>query len=102
MGGMDLIFTPALVRRLSGPLGLSGPMCIHRIVAIHQIETNGIEFLHLLIHYTVYMVYLAVVLIWWFGKSCRYRQIKLGCKHGFLSIQYSKLPINNLANCILE
>ena len=24
MGGMDLIFTPVLVRRLLGPLGLSG------------------------------------------------------------------------------
>ena len=28
MGGMDLIFTPALARDLSGPLGLSGPMTI--------------------------------------------------------------------------
>ena len=26
----------------------------------------------------------------------------LGCKHGFLSIQYSKLPIKNLANCIFR
>ena len=38
---------------------------------------------------TVYVVYLAVALIWWFGESRKYRQIKrtpLGCKHGFLSI----------------
>ena len=26
----------------------------------------------------------------------------LGCKHGFLSIQYSKPPIKNLANCIFR
>ena len=26
MGGMDLIFTPVLVRRLIGPPGLSGPV----------------------------------------------------------------------------
>ena len=44
---------------------------------------------------TVYMhmVYLAVALIWWFGESHKYCQIKctpliLGCKLGFLSIQY--------------
>ena len=27
---------------------------------------------------------------------------RLGCKHGFLSMQYSKLPFKNLANCTLE
>ena len=26
----------------------------------------------------------------------------LGCKHGSLSIQYSKMPIKNLANCIIR
>ena len=26
----------------------------------------------------------------------------LGCKHGFLSIQYLKLPIKTLANCIFR
>ena len=26
MGGMGLLFTPVLVRRLLGPTGLSGPM----------------------------------------------------------------------------
>ena len=26
MGGMDLVFTPMLVRRILGPLGLSGSM----------------------------------------------------------------------------
>ena len=26
----------------------------------------------------------------------------LACKHGFLSIQYSKPPIKNLANCIFR
>ena len=26
----------------------------------------------------------------------------LGCRHGFLSMQYSKLPIKTLTNCILR
>ena len=54
--------------------------------------------------YTVYAEYLAVALIWRFGEShiAKLNAHHLGCKHGFLSIRYSKPPIKNLTNCILE
>ena len=50
---------------------------------------------------TVYVVYLVVALIRWFGESHKYISPNyvnvhhLGCKHGFLSIQFK-----NFANCI--
>ena len=50
---------------------------------------------------TVYVVYLAVAL---FGALANHVNIArlnvryLGCKHEFLSIQYSKSPNKNLAN----
>ena len=47
--------------------------------------------------YTVYMVYSAVVLIWQFGVSCKYCQIKYA-----ISIQYSNLPIIILPIALLE
>ena len=30
--------------------------------------------------HTVYVVHLAVILIWWFGKFCKNRQIKVTAK----------------------
>ena len=56
-------------------------------------------------NYTIYVVYLAVGLIWWFSESHKYHQINvchLGSKHGFLSIQCSKSPNKSLANCIFR
>ena len=58
------------------------------------------------LNYTVYVVYLAVAFN--FGSLANHVNItklnvhRLGCKHGFLSIQYSQLPIKNLANCIFR
>ena len=46
---------------------------------------------------------LAVALIWQFGESHLYHQLNvhhLDCRHGFLSMQYSKPPIKMLTNCI--
>ena len=55
--------------------------------------------------YTIYMVYLAVALIWRFGESCIYCQIKcmpFRLQAWALSIQYSKSLNKNLANCIFR
>ena len=38
-------------------------------------ETTGFAFVCIMCMYTIYVVYLAVALIWWFGESRRYRQI---------------------------
>ena len=68
------------------------------------------------IRYTVYVVYRLCGIpfmwyIWWwlqFGSLANHVNIAklnachLGCKHGFLSIQYSKTPIKNLTICILR
>ena len=53
---------------------------------------------------TIYVVYLAVA----FGNLANHVNIAilnvchLSCKHGFLFIENSKPPINNLANCIFR